>query len=109
MQEKAKRSTRDNGRVSTVEMQIAARVRSYPEEAITNLHQFIDEELLHECYEILNKQSASGVDHQTWEDYNKERKERIPQLLTAFKSGSYKAPTSAGFIYPRKMGGNNGR
>ena len=86
------RSTRDKGRVSTVEMQIAARARNYPEEALTNLHQFIDEELLHECYGILNKQSASGVDHQTWKDYDQDRKDRIPQLLTAFKSGSYKAP-----------------
>jgi RNA-directed DNA polymerase len=104
MQEKAKRSTRDEGRMSTVEMQIAARARNYPEEALTNLHQFIDEELLHECYALLNKQSASGVDRQTWEDYNKERKERIPQLVTAFKSGNYKAPNIRRVYIPKGDG-----
>jgi RNA-directed DNA polymerase len=104
MQEKARKGTRDNGRVSTVEMQIAARARNYPDEALTNLHQFIDEALLHECYGILNKQSASGVDHQTWKDYNQERKERIPQLLTAFKSGSYKAPHIRRVYIPKEDG-----
>jgi RNA-directed DNA polymerase len=104
MQEKARRSTRDKGRVSTVEMQIAERARNYPDEALTNLHQFIDEELLHECYGILNKQSASGVDHQTWKDYDQERKERIPQLLTAFKSGSYQAPHIRRVYIPKEDG-----
>jgi group II intron reverse transcriptase/maturase len=90
--------------MSTVEMQIAARVRSYPEEALTNLHQFIDEEFLHECYAILNRQSASGVDHKTWDDYNKERKERIPLLLAAFKNGSYKAPNIRRVFIPKEDG-----
>lgn len=102
--EKAKRSTRDEGKMSTVEMQIAERARSYPEEAITNLNQFIDEEFLHECYKILNKQSASGVDQQTWSDYNQERKERIPQLLTAFKSGTYRAPNIRRVYIPKEDG-----
>lgn len=102
--QQAKGSTRDKGKMSTVEMQIAARARSYPKEALTNLHQFIDEEFLHECYELLNRQSASGVDHKTWKDYNDERKERIPQLLGAFKSGSYKAPNIRRVYIPKEDG-----
>jgi RNA-directed DNA polymerase len=102
--EKAKRSTRDEGKMSTVEMQIAERARNYPEEAITNLHQFIDEEFLHECYGTLNKQSASGIDEQTWKDYNELRKERIPQLVTAFKSGTYRAPNIRRVYIPKEDG-----
>lgn len=73
-------------------MQIAERSRKFPDEALTNLNQFIDEELLDECFQILNKRSASGVDGQRWQDYNKDRKERITQLLGAFKAGTYRAP-----------------
>lgn len=91
--QQAKRSTRDKGKMSTVEMQIAARSRKFPDEAITNLSQFIDEEALEDCFMGLNKQSASGVDGQTWKDYNSNgRKEKIAHLLSAFKSGTYRAP-----------------
>lgn len=78
--------------MSTVEMQIAERSRSYPGEALTNLQQFIDENFLGECLKTLNRQSASGVDGQNWKAYNEICKERIPELLREFKSGSYKAP-----------------
>jgi group II intron reverse transcriptase/maturase len=76
----------------TVEMQIAERARKYPKEALTNLHEFIDEGLLHTSLMHLNKQGASGVDEQNWYEYYAQRKERIAQLLMAFKSGRYRAP-----------------
>lgn len=91
MQE-AKGSTRDTSKMSTVEMQIAERLRKYPDEALTNLNQFIDEDLLEECFQLLNKRSAAGVDGQTWRDYNENRKEKIAQLHAAFKKGTYRAP-----------------
>jgi len=78
--------------VLTVEMQIAERARKYPEEALTNLHEFIDIPLLHASFDSLNKRGASGVDAETWKRYNEQRGERIPQLLAAFKSGTYRAP-----------------
>lgn len=86
------RSTRDKGKMSTVGIQIAERSRKFPGEALTNLHQFIDEEYLQECFGELNKQSASGVDGESWKDYNEQRAERIPRLLAAFKQGTYRAP-----------------
>ncbi|MBW8687904.1 hypothetical protein [Chitinophaga rhizophila] len=64
--------------VLTVEMQIAARARKYPGDALTNLHDFIDSSLLHDCFDSLNKKGASGVDGEKWTDYNKQRNERIP-------------------------------
>ena len=99
--QKAKGCTRDKSKMSTVEMQIAERSRKFPEEALTNLNQFIDEELLGECFQLLNKRSASGVDGQTWKGYNETRKEGIAHLLGAFKTGTYRAPNIRRVYIPK--------
>jgi len=78
--------------MSTEELQIAERARKYKQEALTNLHQFIDEKLLHKCYRNLNKNSSPGVDGKYWHNYSLESQFRIPELLVEFKSGKYKAP-----------------
>ena len=88
----------------TVEMQIANRARNHPKEALTNLHEFIDEGMLHRSFERLNKKAASGVDGETWAAYHKRRSERIPQLLTAFKSGEYRAPNIRRAYIPKGDG-----
>lgn len=98
------RGTRDNSKVSTVEIQIAERSRKFSGEALTNLHQFIDEGFLQECFDQLNKRSASGVDGETWKDYNERRSERIPELLTAFKQGTYRAPNIRRVYIPKGDG-----
>ncbi len=98
------RSTSDKGKMSTVEMQIAERLRKYPGESLTNLSQFIDEDYVQECLELLNKASASGVDGQNWKQYNEQRKERIPQLLADFKSGTYRAPHIRRVYIPKGEG-----
>lgn len=100
----AKSRTRDRGAMSTVEMQIAERSRKYPNEALTNLNQFIDENLLEGCFQILNKRSAAGVDGQTWRDYNENRKEKIAQLHAAFKKGTYRAPNIRRVYIPKGDG-----
>ena len=102
--QKAKRGTRDKSKMSTVEMQIAARSRKFPGEALTNLSQFIDEELLEESFQQLNKQSASGVDGETWQDYNEQREKRIAQLLGAFQTGTYRAPNIRRVYIPKGDG-----
>lgn len=78
--------------MSTGELQIAKRARKYKHEALTNLHQFIDEKLLHKSYRSLNKNSSPGVDGKYWHNYSQESQFRIPELLGEFKSGKYKAP-----------------
>lgn len=88
----------------TVEMQIANRARSYPNEALTNLHDFIDEGLLHLSFEELNKKAASGVDGETWVSYGEKRIERIPALLSGFKSGQYRAPNIRRVYIPKGEG-----
>lgn len=78
--------------MSTLEMQIANRSREHTGEALTNLHSFIDIKMLNESFMILNTNSKSGVDGQTWTEYNEERMTRISKLYTVFKSGKYRAP-----------------
>jgi retron-type reverse transcriptase len=80
------------GEMSTKELQIAERSRNHKQEALTNLHQYIDEELLHNSYQSLNKNSSPGVDGKYWHNYSLESRFRIPGLLSEFKSGKYKAP-----------------
>lgn len=96
--------TRDMTRMSTLEMQIAERARKHPDQALTNLHSFIDEKMLYECFAMLNKKGASGTDGQTWDDYDREKNERIPKLLAAFKSGSYRAPAIRRAYIPKGDG-----
>ena len=89
----------------TVEMQIAARARKYAEEPITNLHHFIDLEVLHHSLDSLNKDGASGVDGQHWKDYDARRDELLGVLFTAFKSGRYRAPNIRRVYIPKGDGG----
>jgi group II intron reverse transcriptase/maturase len=92
--------------MSTEESQIAERARKYKQEALTNLHQYIDEKLLQESYRNLNKNSSPGVDGKYWHDYSLESQFRIPELLVEFKSGKYKAPPIRRVYIPK---GKTGR
>lgn len=91
-------------RVSTVQMQIAARSRKHPDEALTNLNQFIDAEFLQACFYTLNRQSAVGVDGESWHEYEAQMSERIPRLLAGFKDGTYKAPPVRRTYIPKEDG-----
>lgn len=79
--------------MSTKELQIAERAKKYKREALTNLHQYIDEGLLQKSYQSLNKKSSPGVDGKYWHNYSLESEFRIPELLKEFKSGKYRAPS----------------
>ncbi len=91
-------------RMSTVEMQIAERARKYPDQALTNLQQFIDAPMLEEIFQALNKRGASGVDGETWEMYDKQKGTRIPELIAGFKSGRYRAPNIRRVYIPKGDG-----
>ena len=90
--------------MSTVDVHIAERAKKFRDEPLTNLHSFIDESLLLECFMSLNKKGATGVDGQSWEDYNEVKEERIPKLLAQFKSGSYRAPLIRRTYIPKGKG-----
>ena len=89
----------------TQELQIAERARKYKQEALTNLHQFIDIELLEDSYRGLNKNSSVGVDGESWYNYQAESNYRIPELLSLFKSGKYKAPPIRRVYIPKGKSG----
>ena len=63
----------------TVEMQIANRARKHRDNALTNLHEFINEQMLHASFLELNKNASAGVNGETWRSYNVKREEGIPQ------------------------------
>lgn len=76
----------------TVELEIAKRAEKFKDDALTNLHQFMDVELLREVMSKMNKKSATGIDEQDWMNYCIEHQEDLHELLASFKSGRYKAP-----------------
>jgi RNA-directed DNA polymerase len=84
--------TRDNSTMTTGKMHIAERARKFKGEALTNLHQFITIDDLHESYERLNKYSSAGIDGATWNTYGQQMELRFPELLCEFKAGVYKVP-----------------
>ena len=78
--------------MSTVELQIAERARKFREEPLTNLSQFITCDMLNKEFMKLNKYSSAGTDEQDWFDYAGLADRRLPELLSQYKSGRYKAP-----------------
>jgi group II intron reverse transcriptase/maturase len=78
--------------MSTERLQIAERARKFKKEALHNLHHFITEELMMESYKELNKNSAAGVDGESWYEYGIDAQITIPELMRRFKTGEYKAP-----------------
>ena len=90
--------------MSTNELQIAERARRHKEEALHSLNQFIDEALLEKCYKQLNKNSTSGVDGENWYEFGIEAQVRIPELLSKFKTGKYKAPNIRRVYIPKGDG-----
>lgn len=72
----------------TERSQIVERAKKFKGEALTNLHQFIDEDLLGKSYRKLNKNSSPGVDKKYWHNYSAEYLWRLPELIAEFKSGS---------------------
>ena len=91
--------------MSTELTQIAERARKHQGQALTNLHQFIDARTLEDSLLRLNRVSSPGVDQQDWASYNEERSMRIPELLSRFKSGTYKAPPIRRVYIPKGKGG----
>ena len=92
-------------KMSTVERQIAERLRKFKGEALYSLYSLIDAQLLQESYEQLNKHSAKGIDGKTWEEYGLEFGERRETLLEEFKSGSYRAPAVRRVYIPKDKHG----
>jgi RNA-directed DNA polymerase len=82
--------------------ELAARARK--EGRLTNVVQFIDEELLRLAFQSLRKQAAPGVDGQSYEDYAAGLDENLWDLCTRLKSGRYRAPVIRRVYIPKANG-----
>jgi RNA-directed DNA polymerase len=71
-------------------VELAARVRK--EGRLTNVVQFVDEELLRLAFGSLREQAAPGVDGQSYEDYAAGLDENLWDLYRQLRSGGYRAP-----------------
>jgi hypothetical protein len=94
--------TRDNGTMKTGKMHIAERARRFSGEALTNLHQFITVDDLHESYEELNKYNSAGIDGEDWFTYGLDRIGRFPKLLGELKTGEFRVPPIRRVYIPKR-------
>lgn len=99
---------RDMKSVSTKQLSIANTAKRYPHEPITVLHPNLDLHWLWEASLRVRKNSASGVDNQTYADYEEGRQERLAALLTKAKDGSYRAPPVKRKYIPKDGGEKRG-
>ena len=85
----------------TKQQRIAEIARRHPKEPITLLNHYIDEEWLRVAYHSLRKDSAPGIDYQSWKDYGENLDENIKSLIDRAKTGSYHAPAVRGVEIPK--------
>src|SRR5881409_3005650 len=88
--------------VSTKLAELVARARK--EKCLTNVIQFVDEELLRLAFRSLRKQAAPGVDGQSYEDYAVDLDQKLRDLHTRLKSGRYVAPVIRRVYVPKANG-----
>ena len=82
--------------------ELVARARK--EGRLTNVVQFVDEELLRLAFQSLRKQAAPGVDGQSYEDYAAGLDENLWDLYRRMKSGRYRAPVIRRAYIPKANG-----
>src|SRR6266542_5855019 len=76
--------------VSTKLAGLVARARK--EARLTNVVQYVDEELLRLAFRSLRRRAAPGVDGQRYEDYAANLDQNLQDLHARLKSGRYQAP-----------------
>ena len=88
--------------VSTKLAELVARARK--EARLTNVVQYVDEELLHLAFHSLRKQAAPGVDGLSYEEYAAGLDENLWDLYRRLKSGRYRAPVIRRVYIPKANG-----
>ena len=77
---------------------ITQRARQEPDFQFTSLAHLLDEEFLGECYRLLGKEKACGIDGRSWQDYGKQLNENLILLVKRLKAKTYK-PLPAKRVY----------
>src|SRR5580765_7547735 len=88
--------------VSTKLAGLVARARK--EARLTNVIQFVDEEVLRLAFRSLRKQAAPGVDGQSYEDYAKDLPANLQGVHERLRSGRYRAPAVRRAYIPKANG-----
>src|SRR3954464_532587 len=88
--------------VSTKLAGLAARARK--EAQLTNVVQFVDEDLLRLAFRSLRKQAAPGVDGQSHEAYATNVGQNLKDLYARLTSGRYRAPNIRRAYIPKGNG-----
>ena len=88
--------------VSAKLAELVARARK--EVRLTNVVQYVDEELLRLAFRSLRKTAAPGVDGQSYEDYAAGLDENLWDLYRRLKSGRYRAPALRRVSIPKANG-----
>jgi len=88
--------------VSTKLAELGQRARR--EARLTNVIQFVDEELLRVAFRSMRKQAAPGVDGQRYEDYAANLPRNLRDLHARLKSGRYRAPVIRRVYIPKANG-----
>src|SRR5215207_2980002 len=78
---------------------LAARARK--EARLTNVVQFVDEELLRLAFRSLRKQAAPGVDGQNYAEYAANLDQNLKDVHLRLKSGRYQAPVIRRVYIPK--------
>ena len=90
---------------NTVSTKLAGLVaRARKEARLTNVVQYVDEELLRLAFRSLRKQAAPGVDGQRYEDYAANLDHKLRDLYTRLRSGRYQAPVIRRVYVPKPNG-----
>src|SRR6266536_4875235 len=90
---------------NTVSTKLAGLVaRAKKEVRLTNVVQYVDEELLRLAFRSLRKQAAPGVDGQSYEEYAANVDQNLKDLYARLKSGCYQAPVIRRVHIPKANG-----
>lgn len=95
---------RDMKSVSTKQLSIAHTAMKYSQEALTVLHPYMDVHWLWEASQRVRKNSAVGVDNESYADYEHNKQERLTVLLGKAKDGSYRAAPVKRVYIPKDGG-----
>ncbi|MBI4493068.1 MAG: group II intron reverse transcriptase/maturase [Chloroflexi bacterium] len=89
--------------MSTKLAELAARAKKVAR--LTNVVQYVDEELLLLAFRSLRKRAAPGVDGQSYEDYEAKLGQNLRDLYDRLRSGRYQAPPIRRVYIPKASGG----
>ncbi len=91
---------------ATVSTKLAGLVaRARKEACLTNVMQYVDEELLRLAFRSLRKGAAPGVDGQSYEAYAEQLDQNLRDLYDRLKTGRYRAPAVRRVYIPKEAGG----